>query len=227
MTTELRMRNNLEAGSYDAMIEGKAVGMVVYRLRGKRAVITHTVVDPDYRGNGIATELVQFALDDIAAKNLSLTNYCSFVAEYIADHPSYKDLIDNRLPGSVAVPPRPSTPSAVTSADGHGAGELADEARRVQLIARHVIKPGEEAAVLAALPPLVAAARAEPGNLAFEVFRSVDDDRSYVLLERYTSRDALAAHRETPHFQRYLIGEIAPRLAQRVIEEYDVPGRDS
>jgi quinol monooxygenase YgiN len=92
----------------------------------------------------------------------------------------------------------------------------------VQLIARHTIKPGQEDAVFAALGELIAAARNEPGNLAFDAFRSVDDELSYVLLERYASREALADHRAAPHFQRYLVGEIAPRLAHRVVEEYDV-----
>ena len=94
---------------------------------------------------------------------------------------------------------------------------------QVQLIARHTIKPGQETAVFAALAQLIAAARAEQGNLAFEAFRNIDDEYSYVLLERYASREALAAHRDAPHFQRYLVGQIAPRLASRVIEEYDVP----
>src|ERR1700743_2763066 len=93
----------------------------------------------------------------------------------------------------------------------------------VQLIARHTIRSGEEAAVFAALNELITAARTEPGNLAFEAFRSVDDELSYVLLERYASREALAAHRASPRFQQYVIGEIAPRLASRVVEEYDVP----
>jgi quinol monooxygenase YgiN len=92
----------------------------------------------------------------------------------------------------------------------------------VQLIARHTIKPGEDAAVFAALSELITAARSEPGNLAFEAFRSMDDELGYVLLERYASREALAAHRAAAHFQQYLVGEIAPRLARRVIEEYDV-----
>ncbi|MFJ9779177.1 putative quinol monooxygenase [Amycolatopsis sp. NPDC101161] len=93
---------------------------------------------------------------------------------------------------------------------------------QIQLIARHTIKPGEEAAVFAALRQLITAARTEPGNLAFEAYRSIDDERSYVLLERYASPEALAAHREAPHFKEHLLGEIAPRLANRVIEEYDV-----
>jgi quinol monooxygenase YgiN len=94
---------------------------------------------------------------------------------------------------------------------------------QLQLIARHTIKPGEEAAVFAALDKLIPAARSEPGNLAFDAFRSFDDERSYVLLERYASPEALAAHRDAPAFHQYLLGEIAPRLASRVIEEYEVP----
>lgn len=94
---------------------------------------------------------------------------------------------------------------------------------QVQLIARHTIAPGQETAVFAALAELITAARAEPGNLAFEAFRSMDDDLSYVLLERYASREALAAHRAAPHFRHYVLDEIAPRLACRVVEEYDVP----
>jgi quinol monooxygenase YgiN len=95
---------------------------------------------------------------------------------------------------------------------------------QVQLIARHTMKAGEEVKVLAALAKLIEAARNEPGNLAFDAFLNIEDDRSYVLLERYTSPDALAEHRSSTHFQRYLVGEIAPRLASRVIEEYDVSG---
>jgi quinol monooxygenase YgiN len=93
---------------------------------------------------------------------------------------------------------------------------------QVQLIARHTMKPGQEAEVRSALSELIAAARKEPGNLAFDAYRSVEDDLSYVLLERYASPEALAAHRDAPHFRKYLVEEIAPRLSSRVIEEYDV-----
>ncbi|HEY1572983.1 MAG TPA: antibiotic biosynthesis monooxygenase family protein [Pseudonocardiaceae bacterium] len=93
---------------------------------------------------------------------------------------------------------------------------------QIQLIARHTIKPGQEAEVFAALDKLIAAARTEPGNFAFDAYRKMDDDRSYVLLERYASAEALAAHRDTPHFREYVLGEIAPRLESRAIEEYGV-----
>ena len=93
---------------------------------------------------------------------------------------------------------------------------------QVQLIARHTIKPGSEQEVLGLLAGFIDAARAEPGNLAFDAYRKIGDDRSYVLLERYASREALAAHRETPHFTHVLLGQIVPKLDGRTVDEYDV-----
>jgi quinol monooxygenase YgiN len=92
----------------------------------------------------------------------------------------------------------------------------------VQLIARHTINPGKIDEVLPLLPKLAAAALTEPGCLAFDVFRSLDDDHSYVLLERYASRGALDAHRETEHFKDLVLGQIVPRLSSRVLQAFDV-----
>jgi quinol monooxygenase YgiN len=94
---------------------------------------------------------------------------------------------------------------------------------QVQLIARHTVKAGHESEVLALLPGFIDGVRAEPGNLAFDAYRKIGDDSSYVLLERYASREALAEHRRTPHFTQVLLGQIVPLLASRTIEEYDVP----
>ena len=93
----------------------------------------------------------------------------------------------------------------------------------VQLIARHTMKPGTEDEVVALVEQLVDAARNEPGNLAFDAYRSFRDPNAYVLLERYSSRDALAAHRATPHFRKIVIEQLVPLLADRSIDEFDVP----
>jgi quinol monooxygenase YgiN len=93
----------------------------------------------------------------------------------------------------------------------------------VLLIARHTMKPDLEDTILPLVEQLVEATRSEPGNLSFDAYRSLRDPASYVLLERYTSREALAAHRATAHFQEILLSQIVPLLAHRTIEEYDVP----
>lgn len=102
------VQKNTDSGSYEALVDGQVVGMIVYHTpRGeKRVTLSHTIVDPAYRGQGIATRLVKHALDDLRAHDLKLTNYCTFVADYIADHPEYKDLVDTRFPGRATVPDR-------------------------------------------------------------------------------------------------------------------------
>ena len=94
---------------------------------------------------------------------------------------------------------------------------------QVQLIARHTIKAGHEDEVLALLGQFIEAARDEPGNLAFDSYGKTGDRRSYVLLERYASREALDAHRQAPHFTGLLLAQIVPLLESRAVEEYDVP----
>jgi quinol monooxygenase YgiN len=94
---------------------------------------------------------------------------------------------------------------------------------QVQIIARHTIKEGSEDEVLDLLGQFIEAAREEPGNLAFDSYGKTGDRRSYVLLERYASREALSAHRLAPHFTGLLLARIAPLLETRTVEEYDVP----
>jgi quinol monooxygenase YgiN len=91
----------------------------------------------------------------------------------------------------------------------------------LQVIARYTISAGQEEDVLALLAQLIAAVREEPGNLAFTAYREVGEDRNVVLLERYASSEALAAHRETAHFKDLVLGQIVPRLDSRVVEIYE------
>lgn len=108
MNSEMNVQKNGDRGSYEAVVDGQVVGMIVYHSPrgGERVTLSHTIVDPEYRGQGIATKLVKNALDDLRAQDLKLTNYCPFVADYIADHPEYRELVDSRFPGRATVPDR-------------------------------------------------------------------------------------------------------------------------
>jgi hypothetical protein len=99
MTPELVVRENTESLCYEALIGDQVVGTIVYKHLGPRMVFLHTIVDPEFRGRGIATVLVRTALDDVRSKGVTLTNYCDVVAGFIADHPGYADLIDAKHPG--------------------------------------------------------------------------------------------------------------------------------
>lgn len=108
MNPELDVRHNGDTGAYEAVVDGQVVGMIVYHVPGgaRRVTLSHTIVEPGYRGRRIATGLVKHALDDLRARDQKLTNYCTFVADYIADHPEYQDLVDGRFPGRATVPER-------------------------------------------------------------------------------------------------------------------------
>ena len=93
------IRDNPETLCYEALIDDEVIGTIVYEHSGPRTVFLHTIVEPDFRGRGIATTLVKVALDDVRSKGRPLSNYCGFVSEFIAGHPDYADLIDPEHPG--------------------------------------------------------------------------------------------------------------------------------
>jgi predicted GNAT family acetyltransferase len=96
---DITVRNNTEAGTYDAVVDDKIVGRVLYGRAGDRVILRSTVVDEHHRNQGIATKLVHTVLDDIAASGLSLTNYCGFINGVIATNPNYGALVDQEHPG--------------------------------------------------------------------------------------------------------------------------------
>ena len=91
----------------------------------------------------------------------------------------------------------------------------------LQVIARYTLAPGNEDEVLALLPQLAAATREEPGNLGFEIYRGTEDPHAVILLERYASREAFTAHRESAHFNELVLNTIVPLLESRVVELYE------
>jgi predicted GNAT family acetyltransferase len=98
--TELAVQDNKESRSYDALLDGKVVGSVIYEHASpQRIVFRSTIVDPQMRGHGIGSKLVKAALDDVRAQGLTVTAYCSFVERYFAEHPEYADLVDPTFPG--------------------------------------------------------------------------------------------------------------------------------
>ena len=54
-----------------------------------------------------------------------------------------------------------------------------------------------ETAVKAAIPPT----HAEPGCIKYALHRSIEDPSQFVLIEKWTSKEALNEHLKTPHIQ--------------------------
>src|ERR1700722_3301038 len=73
-----------------------AQGMVAfanYRLTPSAVIITHTETPQSLRGRGVASELVQGALQLIRADGLKVIAGCGFVVDYLQKHPECADLV--------------------------------------------------------------------------------------------------------------------------------------
>jgi predicted GNAT family acetyltransferase len=72
---------------------GDAVAFANYRLAPSTVIITHTETPQDLRGRGVASELVQGALQLIRADGLKVVAGCGFVVDYLRKHPEFADLV--------------------------------------------------------------------------------------------------------------------------------------
>jgi quinol monooxygenase YgiN len=62
---------------------------------------------------------------------------------------------------------------------------------------------------VAAVHELAAAARREPGNLAYDVYRGYDDTQAFYVVEHWASSAALAAHEQGAAFIHLGMGVLA------------------
>lgn len=89
---DLKLIDNLDARQYQVQI-GDQIARIEYIKAKDKIYLTHTEVPVALEGNGIGSQLVNMALEDIDEKDLTLIPLCPFVAGYIKDHPEWKRLV--------------------------------------------------------------------------------------------------------------------------------------
>ena len=92
MSAGVVVRND-ELSRYDIVVDDTVVGHADYRIEGSRQVFVHTEIDPEYRGRDLAEQLVRAALDDARDNEMTIEPRCPFVAQFIDEHPEYRDLV--------------------------------------------------------------------------------------------------------------------------------------
>jgi uncharacterized protein len=86
------VRDNKALGRFELDVEG-AVAFANYRLAPGAVIITHTETPRALRDRGIASELVQGALQLIRADGSKVIAGCGFVVDYLRKHPEFADLV--------------------------------------------------------------------------------------------------------------------------------------
>jgi predicted GNAT family acetyltransferase len=83
-----------DANRYTLRIDGDLASAVDYRVSGDAISFTHTFTDPKRRGQGLAAEIVEFAVDDVAATTgYRIVPMCWYVGEWFDRHPERADLL--------------------------------------------------------------------------------------------------------------------------------------
>ncbi|BDA87092.1 antibiotic biosynthesis monooxygenase [Aureimonas sp. SA4125] len=86
----------------------------------------------------------------------------------------------------------------------------------IYLIATLKIRPGSQAAVVAAATPCIHATRLEPGCLRYDLLASVLDPETLVFVEQWETREALAKHFTMPHLLAWREGLAPHKLEGRI-----------
>jgi predicted GNAT family acetyltransferase len=87
------VRDNKALSRFELDVEG-TIAFANYRTRPGAVIITHTETPRALRGRGIASELVDGALQLIRADGLKVVAGCGFVADYLQKHREFGDLVE-------------------------------------------------------------------------------------------------------------------------------------
>ena len=95
MSGDMELRHEPENSRFVAVLsDGQAV--LDYQVLDNGVWnMAHTFVPPDRRRQGIGADLVRYALDQLAEDGTQIIPGCWFVADFIADNPSYRKLVSD------------------------------------------------------------------------------------------------------------------------------------
>ncbi|MCA2214747.1 GNAT family N-acetyltransferase [Jidongwangia harbinensis] len=91
---DAQVQDNPDRNRFELRVDGDVAGFAAYRIRDGRTVITHSEVDPAFRGHGLGAELARQTLDQLRERGARVVPSCPFFASYVAAHPEYADLVD-------------------------------------------------------------------------------------------------------------------------------------
>jgi uncharacterized protein len=84
-TVGIQVRDVPDEQRYEITIDGRTAGVASYELDGARLCFTHTEVDDDHSGQGVGSQLVTEALEDVSRRGLQVVPQCPYVRKIIAE----------------------------------------------------------------------------------------------------------------------------------------------
>ena len=91
---KLELIKNEKESQFEMVVDGHTAIIVYKESPGKIALI-HTEVPPVLEGKGVATAIIEKALNYIEQNNLKLVPLCPVVVAYVKRHPGWKRIVDD------------------------------------------------------------------------------------------------------------------------------------
>ena len=82
------MRISDTGSRWEVEVDGRVVDIADYELQGSQIDFTHTAVDPECQGRGVAGALVEKAVGDARRRALEVVPQCPFVRTWVHWHPA-------------------------------------------------------------------------------------------------------------------------------------------
>ena len=86
------------------------------------------------------------------------------------------------------------------------------------ILATYVAAEGNEEKLAEGLRGYVPMVLTEPGCIAFDVYRGIENPRLFILVEHYDDRAAIDAHIASDHFAEVAVAVLRPLLESREVE---------
>lgn len=86
------VRDNTARSRFELDV-GDVTAFMNYRLAGNVISLDHTETPAEARGRGIASQLVEGALQIVRERGLKIVPRCPFVRAYVSKHPEFRDLV--------------------------------------------------------------------------------------------------------------------------------------
>ena len=86
--------DNPLASRFELRVDGELAGYAQYRDVHAGRAFEHTVIAAEYEGQGLASQLIRYSLDEAVTAYRRVLPFCPFVRSYVQRHPAYIELVD-------------------------------------------------------------------------------------------------------------------------------------
>jgi predicted GNAT family acetyltransferase len=94
MTETITIERNDARRRYELIVGDAVAGYAQFRTTPDSIIFTHTIVRPEFEGQGLGTRLARFVLDDAVARGERIVPLCPFIAAYLREHGGYEASVD-------------------------------------------------------------------------------------------------------------------------------------